>query len=236
MNSFTNPPVGTTKKFQFDLDFELEEERLRLEMLRQEENRRQKESQPPCIYTEADLESAKSESFQRGLQHGLEKSKAEMEKVIADLIDRVLQSVQVLLQNEQERVRMTQEIAMRVAMASIKKFWPQIVKNTGLDMLEKTLREALSNNPDEARIVLRVHDSLLDAVVQRLPQIKEQEAFNGKIVVIADTNVLPGDSKIEWADGGLETLGRNFSHKLDEALERLVATLQTNSTTERMSS
>mgnify|MGYP000884286531 FL=1 len=131
---------------------------------------------------------------------------------------------------------MAQETALRVAVASLKKFWPQIVQNTGLDVLEKTLREALSNNSTETRMVVRVHDSILDAVIQRLPQIKEQEAFNGKIVVLADANVALGDGKIEWADGGLETLGRGLSQKLDEALERLVATLQTTSTTERMSS
>lgn len=236
MNSFTNPPTGATKKFQFDLDFEIEEERLRLEMLRQEEARRQMESAPPRIHTEADLEAAKSEGFQRGMQHGLEKSKTELEKVIADLVERTLQSVQELLQQEQERDRMAQETALRVAVASLKKFWPQIVQNTGLDVLEKTLREALSNNSTETRMVVRVHDSILDAVIQRLPQIKEQEAFNGKIVVLADANVALGDGKIEWADGGLETLGRGLSQKLDEALERLVATLQTTSTTERMSS
>lgn len=240
MSSSISPPTGSKQKFGFDLDFEVEEERMRLEMLRQEELLRQKQSMPAMIYSESDLEAAKAEAFQRGQAHGLDDAKKSLEKTIADLAERTLQSVHVMLQHEQEREVKAQETALRTAMAVIKKFWPVVLQTTGVEALEKTLRETIANNPDETRIVLRVHDSLLDSVIQRLPQIKEQEAFHGKIIVVADETVMPGDSKIEWADGGMESLGRTLTQKLDEAVERLIATLKhTNhatSTTERMSS
>lgn len=235
MNSSTNPP---TKLFDFGTDFEVEEERMRLEMLRQEELLRLADinAPPPLVHTENEMEAAKAEAFQRGVQHGLDEAKKGLESVLVDLIDRALQSVHVLLQNETARMHGMQETALRTTMASLKKFWPELLKNGGMAVCEKVLRETISTYPDETRIVIRVHDSLLDAVIQRLPQIKEQEAFNGKVIVIAESTLLPGDCKVEWADGGLEMLGRDLAQRLDDAMTRIVATLHLtseNSETER---
>ncbi len=239
MNSSIKPPENI-KKFQFDVDFELEDERLRLEMLRQAELQRQVElnAPAPLIYNETDIEAAKHEAFQRGQAQGMEDAKAAIETVLVSLVERTLQGAQILLQNESQREQLMLETALRTTMTTIKKFWPQILQTNALEVLEKTLRETIANNPDETRMVLRVHDSLLDEVVKRLPQIKEQEAFNGKLIVIADETIHPGDCKIEWADGGLERLGNSLSQRLDDAMTRLIATLNANpnSNSERMSS
>jgi flagellar assembly protein FliH len=225
MSSSINPPIASGTKFNFDLDFEVEDERLRLEMLRQEELRRQAELNPApqLLYTENDLESAKAEAFQRGQTHGLDESKKALEKVLVDLVDRALQVVHSLLQQETQRDVVAKEIALKSSLSVIRRFWPQLLQMHSLETIERTLRDTLATNNDETRIVLRVHDSLLDSVIQRLPHIKEQEAFNGKIIVIADDAVLPGDCKVEWADGGLEKLGQSLSIKLEEVFTRLIS-------------
>lgn len=239
MNSSIKPPENI-KKFQFDVDFELEDERLRLEMLKQAELQRQAElnAPPPLIYNENDIEAAKHEAFQRGQEQGLEDAKKAVETVLVSLVERTLQAAQILLQNEAEREKLLCETALRTTATTIKKFWPQILQTNALETLEKTLRETIANNPDETRMVLRVHDTLLDEVIKRLPQIKEQEAFNGKLIVIADETIHPGDCKIEWADGGLERLGNTLSQRLDDAMTRIIATLNANkdSNSERISS
>ena len=224
MNSSINPP-SNNKKFNFDLDFEIEEERIRLEMLRQEELRRQAELNPlpQLIYTEEDLQNAKSISFKQGHLKGIEEAKDSIEKVVLDIVERTLQSVQILLQNEVTREIAAKEIALKSLIVVLRKFWPQLLKTHSVDSIETILRDTLSNNNDETRIVLRVHDSLLDQIIQKLPYIKEQEAFNGKIIVIADDTILPGDSKIEWADGGLEKLGQSLSIKLEEVFNRIIS-------------
>jgi flagellar assembly protein FliH len=237
MSSSINSPEGVaTKRYEFDLDFDQEEERIRLEFLRQEELLRQAEANPSAQpkYTENDLESAKSDAFQRGQQHGQEESKKVIETVLVSLVERTLSAVQVLLANEMHRDEIVTQTALRVAMGSIKKFLPRIIQLHGIEIVEKTLRETLANNPDEMRIVLRVHDSILDLVVKRLPQIKEQEAFAGKIIVIADETVQEGDCKLEWADGGLERMSSGLAQRLDKAMEYLSATLQqTNQETDQ---
>jgi flagellar assembly protein FliH len=243
MNSSTKIPGGPAQKFKFDVDFELEEERLRLEMLRQEEAARHALENPVQIitYSEDELRAAREESFQLGYEQGLADAKKGIEQAIADLTDQALFKMEGLLNQEEKRWENVQRVAITTTMATLKKFWPQMMQHMGVQLVEDTIRQSLEVNNEEARIVVRVHDTLLDHVVARLPQLKEQQAFAGKVIILSDDHIAAGDCKVEWADGGLERLSRTLSQQLDGAFNRILAHLSnekanTSSNTERTSS
>lgn len=227
MNSSTNPPVAPTKRYQFDLDFE--EERLRLEELRQEEVLRQVLETPTQevapTFNETEISNARQESFKLGYDQGIADAKQSIEKQISDLAERMVLKLRTLIEEEDSRIKVAQEISLKVTIASLKKIWPKFLQILGADIVEETIRQALEMNNQETRIVVRVHDSLLDAVVASLPQLKEQEVFAGKVIVLADESVIAGDCKVEWADGGLERLSRTLSQQLDHVLDHLLATM-----------
>ena len=52
--------------------------------------------------------------------------------------------------------------------------------------------------------MLRVNDALFDALQRRLAAIAQANGYAGKIVLLADDALAPGDGRIEWADGGAE--------------------------------
>lgn len=219
MTSSTNPP-SSIKKFQFETDFEQEEELHRQDALRGHE--------PAAVaptFSEADLERASNEAFQKGYILAQDESKQALENALVGLTERLLFGLGHLLEQEEARLLQAREIALRVAFAGIKKFWPQLLRAHSAELVEEILRQSMEMNPEEKRIVVRVHDTLLDHVVTRLPQLKEAQAFQGKVIVLSDDVVLPGDCKIEWADGGMERLSRTMSAQLDHALDRLLAGL-----------
>ncbi len=229
MSSSTNPPTTQTRRYQFDLDFE--EERVRLAELRQEELIRQAQSleavteEPLATFNEVQLSQARQESFQLGYDQGLLDAKKSIEKQLIDLIERMALKLRHLIEEEEKRATIAQELALRTTVASLKKIWPQFMTALGAETVEETIRHALEMNSQETRVVVRVHDTLLDAVVASLPQLQEQQAFAGKIIVLADDNVMVGDCKVEWADGGLERLSRTLSQQLDHVLDHLIATM-----------
>jgi flagellar assembly protein FliH len=236
MNSSTNPPAAS-RKFKFDLDFE--EERIRLEATRQAEAMRQPghDVGPPQSYSEDEMTQARQEAYQNGYDQGMQEAKQSLEQALSTLLDRTAQKLRLLIDTEERREKSVQETALRMALMAVKKFWPRFQESCGNDLIEATLRESLETNQNEARIVLRVHDSMMDSVIARLDVIKEQQAFAGKVIVLADDNLAAGDCKVEWADGGLERLGRALSQQLDSAIERILATAAaeplTTSDTER---
>jgi flagellar assembly protein FliH len=246
MNSSTNPPMTKSQKFKFDVDFDLEEERLRVEAEKREEEQRRaavkmEEATKAVTYSEEEMTREKEAAYQKGLMDGEARAKQSLEHAISELVDRVAGKLRFLLEKEEERDRLLKETALTTTLAAIKKIWPQVTMNLGQTLVEDTIRQSLELNPLETRIVVRVHDSMLDAVVERLPQLKDSQAFAGKIIVLADDTVAAGDCKVEWADGGLERLSRTLSQQLDDAMTRVISRLMVpqpkdaSSDTERMS-
>lgn len=244
MNSSTNPPLTKSQKFKFEVDFDLEEERLRAEAERLEAERRaaKKEEIKSITYSEEEMARERDAAYQKGLTDGEQRARQSIEQAVANVVTQATAQLSLLVEAELTREKTACEAALTTTLATIKKAWPQIIQKLGQGLVEDTIRQSLELNPQEARIVVRVHDSMLDAVVNRLPQIKDGEAFAGKVIVLADEAVAAGDCKVEWADGGLERLSRTLSQQLDDAMERVLSRLmviqpkEDASETERMSS
>jgi flagellar assembly protein FliH len=56
----------------------------------------------------------------------------------------------------------------------------------------------------EPRLVVRVNEAQFDTVNERVQAIATDRAYAGKVIVLADAEVVPGDCRVEWADGGIE--------------------------------
>lgn len=231
------------RKFQFGMDFDAEAERLREEAERQhtEENVLQEEvlTPPTPSFSETELQQAQQEAFEKGVAHGRDEMRSSLENTSNMILDHIAIKLEGMFAEQEKQFRTAQELAIRTSVASIKKCWPQIAQNLGLEVLEQTIRQAMDYNPEEMRIVVRVHDTMLDPIVKRLDKIQQQQAFAGKVIVLSDDSVASGDCKVEWADGGLERLSRVLSQQLDKALERILAGLSQTSQnvdTERTSS
>lgn len=232
MNSSTKPPISQTRKFQFDNDFEVENERMKLEALRRQEQEETFEETevfvPAPVFSEEELQQACRDALEQGIQQGREEAKHSVENILTSLTGNALVQLENLVSTEHERNQLAEKIALHTTIATIKKIWPSILKQFGLSLVEDTIRQSMEYNNEEQRIVIRVHDTMLDAVIKSLPQLQEQAAFAGKVIVIADQGVIAGDCKIEWADGGMERLSRTLSQQLDTALERLLSTLNSS--------
>ena len=51
---------------------------------------------------------------------------------------------------------------------------------------------------------MRIHESQFDQVNARIQETVARKAYAGKVVMLADEAIMPGDCRIEWADGGIE--------------------------------
>ena len=76
---------------------------------------------------------------------------------------------------------------------------------------------------DEPRIVVRVNDSLLDTLRERLDGIAAGAGFAGRLVLLADPALSPGDARIEGADGGVERTPGAVQAEISAAVDRYLA-------------
>ncbi|MBX6322342.1 MAG: flagellar assembly protein FliH, partial [Rhodospirillaceae bacterium] len=67
---------------------------------------------------------------------------------------------------------------------------------------------------------VRLHDSLLDPLRERLDAVAAGAGFEGRIVILADPAMPVGDCRVEWADGGIERDTDRLWRDIEAALAR----------------
>ena len=72
-------------------------------------------------------------------------------------------------------------------------------------------------------IVVRVNSSLYSDAKQKLEEIARARGFEGRLVVMSEADIAPGDCRIEWADGGLKHDRAATEAAIAEAVGRYIA-------------
>ncbi len=209
-----------SSKFLFDRDFDVE--KVRQQQLLEDPA---VELPPAPMYSEEMLAMARAQAYEQGVSDGLQQADQSQQQILLQLWDRAGHRLAGLIELEIAREQRAMSLAVQSAFHIVKKFWPRLQKITGEKDLETFIADSLAHNNDETRIVLRVNDTQLDTVAAQLPRLKELQGFPGKVITLADDSVLPGDCKMEWADGGSEKLGRHVMQQLEQLLDRLLGHL-----------
>jgi flagellar assembly protein FliH len=69
--------------------------------------------------------------------------------------------------------------------------------------IEALVSEVLSTLDGVPHLVIRCNEGLADAVREVATQRIEASGFAGRLVVMGDPEIAPGDCRLEWVDGGL---------------------------------
>jgi flagellar assembly protein FliH len=126
------------------------------------------------------------------------------------------------------RARMAEEAqrrAIEVAQIVLRKAVPALSRKAPLLEIEAMVADCLREAFDEPRIVLRVADVLFEALQKRLGALTASTGFAGRIVLLADEMLGPGDARVEWADGGAERDTGRLMRDIDGALARALDTI-----------
>jgi flagellar assembly protein FliH len=70
---------------------------------------------------------------------------------------------------------------------------------------------------------VRVNNELYPAVRERLAEIARARGFEGRLVVLGETDIALGDCRIEWADGGAIRDRAAIEKTIDDLVARYVA-------------
>jgi flagellar assembly protein FliH len=71
-------------------------------------------------------------------------------------------------------------------------------------------------------VVVRVSEALYAVTRDKLDEIARSRGFEGRLVVLADPAIAPGDCRIEWADGGINRDYAATEAAIAEAVARYI--------------
>jgi len=176
---------------------------------------------PPPTFSEEELATARAEGFREGHAAG----HAEMARAIEQAAADALAAIGTQLAAMNGRFEEIREGAIAsgvdVVAATVRKLIPALAKRNGLAEIEHLVRDSLHSLYDEPRVVIRAHDSVIEALQDRIDGMAAASGFMGKVVLFGDEQFSETDCRVEWADGGAERNLGELWRRIDAAIERV---------------
>jgi flagellar assembly protein FliH len=143
--------------------------------------------------------SARDTAFVMGKQEAESEQTARlaeaMEQVgrMLDLLRMDLDSIQASASHE----------AIHFAHAFGQRLAGKLLDAVPLTLIEQTARAIFDDLRGQPHVAVRLAPDLVDAARERLAAIAREKGFEGRLIVMGEPEIPPGDVRIEWADGGI---------------------------------
>ena len=159
------------------------------------------------VITAAQLEAASAEAEARGYRNGLiaaeAQARTEAERRVAAAFERIasgLDQMRASLKTVEDRFEAE---AVEVALAVGRKLANELIAREPFAeiaaLADQCFRELLA----APHLVVRINGALYGDAKEKLDELARARGFEGRLVVMADADLAPGDCRIEWADGGI---------------------------------
>jgi len=175
----------------------------------------------------AEHEAALAEAEARGYRNGISategRERADAERRLAEAFDRIAAGLDQVGQRLKAVEDKFEAEAVEVALAVGRKLAPALIAREPLaeitELADTCFRELIA----APHLVVRVNGSIYAATKERLEELAQARGFEGRLVIMAEAEIAPGDCRIEWADGGLKRERAATETAIAEAVERYVA-------------
>jgi flagellar assembly protein FliH len=200
--------MAAPAKFLFDLDFAAGSQR-----------------EPTVSLTEhtAKLDETEMAAHRRGYAEGQRDAEVEIGRRIASTFERIAAGIdQAAGALKAIEARLECE-AVEVAVAVARKLAPCLIEREPFAEISALASGCFRELAAAPHIVVRVNESLYAATREKIDDIARAHAFAGKLVVLGEPTVAPGDCRIEWADGGVNRDAGATDRAIGEAVARYIS-------------
>ena len=168
--------------------------------------------------TEAERAALEAAAYARGLQDGRAEAALQEQARLADALTRVGLAAAGLLNQSDARDSEREAQALAFANALARRIAGEALDARPLAAVEEAARSALRHLRGVPHLVLRVNEALVDDAETLMKRLSREHGFEGRLVVLGEPDMAPGDARLEWADGGVVRERARIEAALESAL------------------
>ena len=182
-------------------------------------------AKPTITLVEAERRRADAESLahRKGFNAGQAQAQSEAAQRIAaalalmadglERLDRALTGIELRLETE----------AVEVAVAVAAKLAPELIAREPFAEISALATECFHQLVTTPHIVVRIGADIYEAAKVKIEEIAKARGFEGRLMLLSETAMAPGDCRIEWADGGVIRDRAATLAAIDDVVGRYVA-------------
>lgn len=178
---------------------------------------------PAPTFSEEEVAQAQQSAFDEGKAAGRHEAAQEIEQAINSTLTAIAQAIPPAFQNIQNHQNIMAQQAVQVAHAVTKKILPAYVNRHGSEEIISIVMKCLEPLRSEPRLILKVHEDLRDEIFEKVSKIATDFGFDGRVIVMPNSDIEKGDCKIDWSEGGAERTIETLWQEIDAILAQNVA-------------
>jgi flagellar assembly protein FliH len=169
------------------------------------------------------LAEAEKAGQQRGYADAQRDAKVEADRRMAAALDRIAQSLAEASGKLSAIETRLECEAVEVAVAVAKKLAPALIEREPFAEISALASDCFRQLVTAPHIAVRVSDGLYAAAREKLEDLVRARGFEGRLVVLAESDIGTGDCRIEWADGGVNRDSASADAAIGEAVARYLS-------------
>jgi flagellar assembly protein FliH len=175
----------------------------------------------------AGLKEAEERGFAQGMAEGRRKAASEADAQLSAAMRRLADAAVGLLAGLDAHQARLEEEALAFGAALGRKLAGSALRMHPLEAMMEAARASFQHLRGVPHLVLRVNDGLVDPVQTRVQAMARERGYEGRLVVMGDPDIAPGDGRIEWADGGIVREQAEIEMAVDQALQGTLSSFHT---------
>jgi len=172
------------------------------------------------------LAEAEANGFRKGFAAAEAEAGAEARRRATAALERIAASTEMLAKSLDAVEARLEAEAVEVAVAVGRKLAFELISREPIAELAALATECFKQLVSTPHVVVRINDTLHEFARGRIDEIARNRGFEGRLVVMADPEIAPGDCRIEWADGGLTRNQAAIDAMITDAVTRYIAARQ----------
>ncbi|WP_029040376.1 FliH/SctL family protein [Cucumibacter marinus] len=195
------------EKFQFDRD--LARVRKRTRTLAEED-------------FDALIEQTRQQAYAEGHAAGEKSATVKAAEALAQAANKLATNGINLVEAMAQRERNHRDEAVELAASVARRLAAHLVVREPVAELEALWRDCLASLERAPHVVIRCHPDIADAVKQMAEQHASERGYAGRLVIMGDPDILLGDGRIEWNEGGIARDSEAISAEINKKLHRFI--------------
>lgn len=206
--------MAQAARYLFDLDFSAPPEPEIEELV--------EEIPPEPMITVAEhemlLEQVRAQAFAQGEEKALNDRETLASEQVARTQDALLQEIAMVYTEVGHLMARLEKDASKLAFSFASRFAEKLVAQEPKAEILALLHQVLAPLRKTPHIAIRLNPEITEEISQHIDEQMQALGFEGKLSLLPDEAMMPGDCEVEWADGGI---GRNLRAAIRKAEQLL---------------
>jgi flagellar assembly protein FliH len=164
------------------------------------------------------LVEAERRGREAGFAEGQASARAEADAQLNHVLSRIADDAAELLARADADRAAFEDEAIAFATALAEKLAGDALTRYPMDAIAQLARKSFEHLRGVPHLVVRVNEALVEKTDALMKKIARERGFEGRLVIMGEPEIAPGDARLEWADGGVVREGAKIGASVADAI------------------